>query len=133
MRKIELNNGHLPIEDKELYLRMQGNFVSCKEKEFFEEMICKELYDFPCSTFDVIVPEEYNAERLFIQKMYNSEYQLGGYSDKDTYNTMDYIPCSLSELLNISLSPLLGRNVTVLEWLREKNYECVRYDYPWEE
>ena len=150
MRVIDLNNEYLPIEDKELYEKMQMHFVSDKEKEFFDEMICKELYDSPVSTFDVFVHEDNNEEKLFtsgdfrftykneeklfIQKMYNTEYEIGIYSDENnTYKTMDYVPLCLAELVVTDLFPLLGRHITVLEWLREKNYECVRYDYPWEE
>lgn len=133
MREIDLNNEHLPVEDRNLYEKMRKHFVSEKEKEFFEEMICKEIYDYPVSSFDVFVHEDNNEEKLFIQKMYVSEYEIGIYPTEKNYRKLDYVPISLSELLEIDLSPLLGRHITVLEWLREKNYECVRYDYPWEE
>ena len=132
MRKLDLNDEHLPVEDKNLYERMQGHFVSDKEKEFFEEMICKEIYDYPVSTFDVFVHEDNNEEKLFIQKMYVAEYEIGVYPTKNTYHKLDYVPMCLSELMVVDLFPLLGRHISVLEWLREKNYECVRYDFPWE-
>lgn len=135
MRKINLNDEHLPVEDKNLYERMQGHFISDKEKEFFEEMICKELYDFPVSTFDVFVHENNNEEKIFIQKQYNSEYVIGRFNDEETYNLLEDVPLPicLAELLVVDLFPLLDRHITVLEWLREKNYKCVRYDFPWED
>lgn len=135
MRKIDLHNEQLPLTDKELYEKMQGNFVSEKEKEFFEQMICKEIYDYPVSTFDVFVHEDSNDERIFIQKMYISEYEIGKYREDGSY-TLHYdqpFPLCLAELLDTDLFPLLDRHLTVLAWLREKNYECVRYDFPWED
>jgi len=132
MRRIDLHHEHLPKEDKDLYEQMQGNCISDKEKEFFDEMICKEIYDHPVSTFDVFVHEDSNMERLYIQKQYICEYVIGRFKDDGSYEGMDYVPTCLAELMVTDLYPLLGRHISVLEWLREKNYECVRYDFPWE-
>ncbi len=132
MRKIDLNNEYLPIEDKELYKEINGHFFSEKERTFFEEMLCKEIYDCPMSTFDVIMSEKDNNERLFIQKEYNSEYAIGRFHNDDRYTVMEERPICLSELVNTDLFPLLDKHITVLEWLRERDYAGVRYDYPWE-
>jgi hypothetical protein len=133
MRKIDLNNEYLPVEDRKLYEKMNGHFVSEKERMFFDEMICKELYDCPMSVFDVIMSESDNEERIFIQKEYNSEYVIGRFLDEDKYTVIDNRPLCLSELISTDLFTLLNTHITVLEWLRKRDFAGVRYDYPWED
>lgn len=132
MRVIDFDyNEYFPVEDRELFKRMQREYVSEKEKEFFEQMICKEIYDMPVSGFDVIMHENDNEDGLFIDKCYGSEYKIGRTFDGKTYRLSEY-PLNLSEAIACDLYELLGRHITILEWLRERDYKGVRYDYPWE-
>ncbi len=133
MRKIDLNNEYLPVEDRELYEKMQGHFISDEEKTFFEELLCKELYECPMSTFDVIMHEDDNEDHLYVQKEYNSEYAVGRFFENGKRITLDEQPLCLAELVEADLFPLLQRHVTVLEWLRARNYKGVNYNYSWED
>lgn len=130
----ELNFNHysqFPAEDKELYETMRDRYVSEEEKEFFKEMLAKEIYDFPVSSFDVIMHEGDNEDGIYIEKHYHSEYKVAQVKDGKTHQISLY-PESLSKLLKLDLFELLGTHITVLEWLRKRNYSNVRYDYPWE-
>ena len=132
--KRELDFSHynqFPTDDKELYYYMQGQYVSEEEKDFFEQMLLKEIYDFPVSTFDVIMHEDDNEDGIYIEKHYHSEYKVAQVKDGKTKQISLY-PESLSGLLKLDLYELLGVHITVLEWLRKRNYSKVRYDYPWE-
>ena len=120
-----------PTEDKELYNKMRDQFVSEEEKEFFEQMLAKEIYDFPVSTFDVIMHEGDNEDGIYIEKHYHSEYKVAQVRDGKAKQISLY-PGSLSSLLRLDMFELLGEHITVLEWLRKRNYLNVRYDYPWE-
>lgn len=120
-----------PTEDKELYNKMRDQFVSEDEKEFFEQMLAKEIYDFPVSTFDVIMHEGDNEDGIYIEKHYHSEYKVAQVKDGKAKQISLY-PESLSELLELDLFELLGNHLTVLDWLRKRNYSNVKYDYPWE-
>lgn len=130
----ELNFNHydqFPSEDKELYNIMRDQFISEEEKEFFEQMLAKEIYDFPVSTFDVIMYEGDNEDGIYIEKHYHSEYKVAQVKDGKTKQISLY-PESLSGLLRLDMFELLEEHITVLEWLRKRNYLNVRYDYPWE-
>ncbi len=132
--KRELNfdqYAQFPTEDKELYNIMRDQFVSEEEKIFFEQMLAKEIYDFPVSTFDVIMHEGDNEDGIYIEKHYHSEYKVAQVKDGKTKQISLY-PESLSGLLKLDMFELLGEHITVLEWLRKRNYLNVRYDYPWE-
>ena len=120
-----------PAEDKELYEKMQGQFASEEEKEFFEKILAKEIYDFPVSTFDVIMDEGDNEDGIYIEKHYHSEYKVAQVKDGKTRQISLY-PESLSDLLKLDMFELLGQHITVFDWLRKRNYSNVRYDYPWE-
>ena len=74
-----------------------------------------------------------HEERIFIQKEYNSEYVIGRFLDEDKYTVIDNRPLCLSELISTDLFTLLNTHITVLEWLRKRDFAGVRYDYPWED
>ena len=133
MRKIDFTNEFFPVKDRELYNKMQGQFLSEEEQTFFDEMVCKELYDCPISTFDVIMHEDDNDEHLYIQKEYNSEYVVGRFFENGKCVALDEHPLCLAELVDTDLFPLLGRHITVLEWLRARTYCGINYNYPWED
>lgn len=132
MRKDIAENDQFPIEDVELFKAMEAGYVSDNEHKFFEEMKRKELYEFPVSTFDVLMSEEDNDDGLYIVKCYYSEYVVG-ISTSSGAAKLNFVPTSLKAALNVDLFPLLGRHETILDWLRKRDYKGVKYDYEWEE
>ena len=77
MNKKLLENYQLPIEDKELFERMRHESCSDNERIFFQKMEYKELYEYPISSFDVILSEFDNEEGIYFVKCYTSEYLIG--------------------------------------------------------
>lgn len=132
MERRIIENDELPAIDQELFKRMRTESTSENERLFFERMEEKELREFPVSSFDVILSERDNNDGIYIVKCYYSEYLIGK-RDADGSAKIDYVPSSLSEALATDLFPLIKEHITLLEWLRKRDYLGLRYDYEWEE
>lgn len=132
MNKKLLENDQLPIEDKELFERMRLKSCSDNERVFFEKMEYKELYEYPISSFDVILSELDNDEGIHFVKCYTSEYLIGR-KTKDFVKKLKNVPTSLNEALNEDLFVLLGEHFTLWEWLRMRDFANLNYGYEWEE
>ena len=65
MSKKELENNQLPVADKKLFDRMKLESCSNNERMFFEKMEYKELYEYPISSFDVILSELDNDAGIY--------------------------------------------------------------------
>ena len=113
---------------------MQTDSLTDNERTFFARMLDKESEEQPTMVFDVIMDAPDNDDHLFIVKQYSSEYKIGvkDKSQKD-YKCLDILPTSLSEALSCDLYELIGHHVSLHEWLRERDYQGINYDYPWEE
>lgn len=70
-------DNQLPAEDKDLFEKMKYESCSTNEHIFFEKMEYKELYEYPISSFDVILSELDNDEGIYFVKCYTSEYLIG--------------------------------------------------------
>lgn len=132
MNKKLLENDQIPIEDKELFERMRLKSCSDNERVFFEKMEYKELYEYPISSFDVILSELDNDEGIYFVKCYTSEYLIGR-KTKDFVKKLKNVPTSLNEALNEDLFVLLGEHFTLWEWLRMRDFANLNYGYEWEE
>lgn len=132
MERRIIENDELPAIDQELFKRMRTESTSENERLFFERMEGKELREFPVSSFDVILSEHDNSDGIYIVKCYYSEYLIGK-RDADGDAKIDDVPSSLSEAFATDLFPLIKEHITLLEWLRKRDYHGLRYDYEWEE
>lgn len=124
----------LPKDDVELFDRMRAYALSESERIFFEKMLYKEINELPVMVFDLIMDPKDNEDELFIVKRYSSEYEIG-IKDKSQsgYNRLDVVPLSLNEALSCDLYELIGRHISLHQWLRDRDYRGVNYEYPWEE
>lgn len=115
-------------EDLALFLRMEKEYVSEQEKEFFEKLRYKEENIYTYAN-DLIMWEQSNADHIYLVRCRFSEYDLGhgveGNYDEELH-TMN-----LHEALNINLKEagFLDRDITLHEWLREINYAGVEYNH----
>lgn len=132
MNKKLIETDQLPIEDKELFERMRHESCSDNERLFFENMEYKELYEYPISSFDVILSEFDNDEGIYFVKCYTSEYLIGKKTN-DLVKKLKSVPTSLNEALNEDLFILLGEHCTLLEWLRKRDFTNLNYSFEWEE
>ncbi len=115
-------------EDIKLLANMEGNYVSDNEKAFFERMKDKMEHEFAPSN-DLIMFEGDNDDHIYIVRCEYEEFIVGHESDgeyDDEYHVM-----TLKEVLNANLKELgfIESDITLLEWLRKRNYEGVRYNH----
>jgi len=119
-------NDRFPMADAELLKGMEGKFLTPNEEEFFYNMVWKEVYEW-AGCCDVILSEFDNEEEIYIVRYFDSEYKIGkgrvvhqrirgGYFD------------DLRAALNLDMYALLQEHITLLEWLRRRDYAGVRYD-----
>lgn len=133
MKNIDFkDNEEIPLIDVELYKNLTSNPWSDKEKEFIENLIYKEIYEYPISKFDVIMREKDNADGIFIDKCYTSEYKIGRKRSGKT-ETLSIYPQSLSEALSLDLYEILDEHIRLIDWLRRIDYCGINYDFKWEE
>mgnify|MGYP004564177069 FL=1 len=108
---------------------MRGHYQSENEKTFFEQLQYKQENVFTTS-HELILSESNNADGLYIVRCEFEEYILGQESLIEEQHVM-----SLSEALNINLKTagLLDRDMTLLEWLRARDYSGVEYNHNYDE
>ena len=119
----------LTKEDRALFERMKDNYQSENEKEFFEKLRHKQEKVFTVSN-DLILHEFNNEDQLYIVRCEYEEYVVGSAIRREEEHTMD-----LSEALAINLKEagLLDRDITLFDWLRERDYAGVEYDHNYDD
>lgn len=114
-------------EDKKLFESMKGHYQSVNEENFFKNMQFKQEYE--CTSLnDLIVSEYENEDEIYIVREYNEEYVVGHGIETD--GVQEEHVMNLSEALALNLKDLgfLNRDVTLLQWLRECDYQVVNYE-----
>ena len=119
----------LTKEDIALFERMKGQYQSENEKEFFEKLRYKQEYVLTFSN-DLILHERNNDEGIYIVRCIFEEYVVGQEKVIEEQHVMD-----LSEALAINLKEagLLDRDITLFEWLQERDYAGVEYDHNYDD
>ncbi len=114
----------LPDDDQKLMETLDTFCVSAKEREFIEQMIEIEQH-WETEVGASIILENENEDHLYIMHYNSTEYEIGNEDQSCVYGAF-----SLSELLSLYLDEqgILDRHITVLEWLRQRDYENVTYD-----
>ena len=114
-------------EDKKLFESMKGHYQSVNEENFFKNMQFKQEYE--CTSLnDLIVSEYENEDEIYIVREYNEEYVVGHGIETD--GVQEEHVMNLSEALALNLKDLgfLNRDVTLLQRLRECDYQVVNYE-----
>ena len=110
-----------------LFESMKGHYQSVNEENFFKNMQFKQEYE--CTSLnDLIVSEYENEDEIYIVRKYNEEYVVGNGIGTD--GAQEEHVMNLSEALALNLKDLgfLNRDVTLLQWLRECDYQVVNYE-----
>lgn len=111
--------------DEALFSSMEGYYTTPEEENFFRNMQYKEEYE-PALSNDLIVSEKDNDDQIYLVRVEYEEYLVGRGTDEE--NEVHLM--SLSEALSQDLHELgLGRHLTLLQWLRLRNYKGVMYDH----
>lgn len=109
---------------------MIGHYQSENEREFFE----KQRYKQECvmtSSNDLLLHEDNNQDRIYIVRCWYEEYVVGGL----LYKQGEEHFMTLKETLDANLKEIgiLDRDITLLQWLRERDYKGVEYDHNYDD
>lgn len=113
--------------DEKLFASMKGNYQSANEENFFKNMQYKQEYE--CTALnDLLVSEYENDDEIYVVREYNDEYVVGHGIDTD--GAYEEHVMNLSEALALNLKELgfIERNLTLWDWLRERDYNVVNYE-----
>ncbi len=126
MKKID-NKHILPKEDIDLFVTMKGKYFSVNEENFFKNIQYKQEYEIT-SLNDLLISEYENQDEIYLVREYYEEYVIGHGIDSD--GAQEEHVMTLSEALSINLKDVgfIDRDLTLLQWLRECDYECVNYN-----
>ena len=114
-------------EDKKLFESMKGHYQSVNEENFFKNMQFKQEYE--CTSLnDLIVSEYENEDEIYIVREYNEEYIVGHGIETDGVQEEHVMNLSEALALNLKNLGFLNRDVTLLQWLRECDYQVVNYE-----
>lgn len=118
--------------DEALFERMKGHYTSKKEIEFFERMRDKEEWVLTVSN-DLILYELDNPDHIYIVRCEFEEYIIG-HSTEGHYDEECHAMC-LADALNVNLKELgfISDDITLLPWLRNRDYAGVQYDHNYDD
>ena len=116
-------------EDKALFEYMENHYQSANEKKFFEKIRYKQEEILTIAN-DLILSERNNDDRLYIVRCVFEEYIVGREGNLEEQHVM-----CLSEALEINLKKvgLLNRDMTLFQWLKERDYAGVEYDHNYDD
>ncbi|MGN0029489.1 MAG: hypothetical protein ACI35Q_07185 [Marinilabiliaceae bacterium] len=119
-RDVFFENGQISQREVDFIDKCIADAQTNEERYFLERIKAKEMGEFAPSS-DLLVSEQDNADELYFVRHYFTEYSVGR-------SGMSPIYCvSFEDIMKEKLFPLLGRNVTILDWLREQKFACVGY------
>ena len=118
--------------DAELFAAMEGNYISDNEKEFFEKQKYKQENVFTFAN-DLVMWELDNEDHIYIVRCMYEEY-IVGHGTEGNYDE-EFHSMTLYEALNANLKELgfIDRDLTLLQWLRERDYKGVQYDHNYDD
>lgn len=107
---------------------MEGKYVSNEEKEFFERMKFK-IENEPAPANDLIMSNRNNNDGIYIVRCYDYAFRIGchvGEEYKKEFYAMDF-----HDALEVNLREcgFIDENLSLLEWLRKRNYKGVEYNH----
>lgn len=126
---METNKNTLWEVDEQLFTSLEGKYQSENEAAFFRNMRFKQESEVTLSN-DVILSETENDDEIYLVRVEYDEYLVG----KGINETNEAHLMNLSEALSLDLRSVgLGRAITLLDWLKERDYVGVRYNHNYDD
>lgn len=124
------NKYHVQLcpKDKAVIDECLASPSSAEEKEFFEKIAHKILYEEAYSN-DLLLSEHDNEDGIYIVRCYDYEFIIGRHVGEKFYeevSTMNFADCLNT---NLKEAELLDEDITLLEWLRKRNYSGIMYNH----
>lgn len=116
-------------EDELLFAKMEGNYASPNEQKFFEALRYKQECILTISN-DLILWEGNNDDGIYIVRCNYEEYIVGCESSPSE----EHVMC-LAKALSLNLKRLgyIESDLTLLQWLRLRDYAGVEYDHNYDD
>ncbi len=117
-------------QDEELFSNMANNYQSEAEAFFFAMMRNKmETENAPWK--ETLIWEQDNPDQIYFLREGYDEFIVGRGSNPTEWYDTECHTMNLSEALNLNLSQakILDRDISLLDWLREQDYACVKYNH----
>lgn len=113
--------------DKQFFKNLGEDFTSVEERTFFDRMRDKIEFE-PAPSNDLILSENDNQDGIYIVRCYDYEFIIGchvGEFQKEQY------AMNFSDALAVNLKDcgFIEDNLTLLDWLRKRNFAGVQYDH----
>ncbi len=103
------------------------NASTPNEKEFFEKLRYKELNETAASN-DILMNEADNEDGLYILRVGSDGIIIGrNISDPLESSTPEEF-AGIFLALQQDISQFVGRNITLIEWLRERDFKGIKYN-----
>lgn len=103
------------------------NACSESEREFFEKLRHKVLYETAASN-DVLMNEQDNDDGLFILRVGTDDIMIGKNLSAAEEKTVPSEFAGIFSALEQDLFEYVGVHITLLQWLRQRDYQGIRYD-----
>ena len=103
------------------------NAVSGNERIFFEKVRYKVLNETAASN-DVLMNEADNEDKLYLLRVGTDDFMIGRNITDPNEKSSPIENAGLFGALEEDLYPYIGRHITLLEWLRGRDYKGIRYD-----
>lgn len=122
-----MKKNRLANEDVLLFDKMENNYISVNEENFFKNMKYKQEYEVTALN-DLIVSEYENEDEIYVVRECYEEYVVGRGIGTD--GTFEKHVMTLSEALDINLKDigLMDGDITLFAWLRKCDYKYVNYN-----
>lgn len=110
-----------------LFEAMEGKYSSVNEKNFFKNLKYKQECEVTALN-DLLVSEYENDDEIYLIREYFDEYVVGHGINSNGANEK-HVMC-LAEALSLNLKEMgfIERDLTLLQWLRECDFEVVNYE-----
>lgn len=117
-------------QDEALFLTIEKRDVSESERYFFDNMYAKML-DENAPWPETLVWEHDNPDQLYFLRHGYDEFMLGRGTTREEWQANEVHTMNLADALstNLKQAKLLDRDITFLQWLREVDFSCVRYNH----
>lgn len=117
-------------QDEALFSDMEKRNLSASERHFFEEMKAKML-DENAPWPETLVWEHDNSDHLYLLRIGYDEFMLGKGTSREGWQAKEIHTMNLSDVLftNLKEAELLDKDISLLQWLQEHDFSCVRYDH----
>lgn len=123
---MEKSKNKLWDADYELFASMRDNSLTPNEANFFKNMQFKEEYE-PTVLNDLIVSEYENSDEIYLVRIEYDEYLVGHGIGTEGAEEVHVMNLAEALAVNFKAEGFLDHDITLWQWLREKDYNVVNY------